>query len=264
MKSPKIEFLSQQLEKQTGINFQKYANPELIEQITNIVTFPVYAVKNLKQPIKITYLILLILAVFFIVKGNTFFGIVLIILGIPIGFFNGVWWGLVNLIKLLKNDMMNIIDLMLNLTETVMADFRTLKSTDVANKFKIPKTSEIINGIIFIVILPVISKIIRNKMPFLGTTISSTINKTLGIVANLIGKEESEDKTLVATAELYNPSIVDNHFNKSIAFIKSVQKKINTFTNTSIEMASFPIRMIAMIISLVSILILTGLYVLLT
>ena len=244
MKKEKVKALRDDLIEKTGIDFEKYRSDELSDRIGSIITFPIYFWGTTLKPVIIYLLIVLALSIMFFWHGNSvMIAAFSLIIGIMLGSFDGVLQGLINFLKRLEEDISGILNLCLEIARNVLVDIRNATSNRIQN---LPKVSEIISGVILIVIVPTLNRIIRDKIPLVGgpivglidlildklTAIVPTISDNISeakIVDKIEAKKEKMSGEIEQKSSEYfevSSSIIDKVSQTSDSTIKTVLNKV--------------------------------------
>jgi len=177
MKKEKVKALRESLIEKTGIDFETYKSDELSDRIGGIITFPIYFWGTILKPLIIYLLIVLALSIILFWFGDSvIIAILSLIIGIILCLFDGVLQGLVNFMKRLEEDISGILNLCFEITRSVLGDIQNAASKRTK---ELPKISEIISGVILIVIVPTLNRIIRDKIPFMGGPLVGLIDLIL-------------------------------------------------------------------------------------
>lgn len=166
MKAEKIKALRRTLIDKTGIDFEVYRSDELAERLVGLIEFPIYFVITIAKPLMGYLLFTLGLAVILYWFGDSAFMVILLLLvGIIFSLFDGVFQGLVNFLEKLEKDISRILNLSLEIVRSVLGDIQHTSSKQIK---EMPKISEIISGVILIVVVPSLNNVIKDKIPLFG------------------------------------------------------------------------------------------------
>lgn len=263
MRKKTLDTLVKKIQNETGIDFKAYDSGELFEKISDLVTFPVYAVRTLLMPI-IIILIFLIIAIIwsFAIKGAVAFGIVLILLGLPLSVANGVLIGQVLLIRKTSEDVNRILFLSLELSEQIITDIGKLQSKINDKNFKLPKVTDIIQGAIYAVIVPNVLQVVKEKIPIVGRFVSAVISTIMYAAITRLKDKEEEVRKETGIDEKFEKTVdvIDDYMDKSIVQINRFQEKIDNVIERTIRIATFPFKTISAIVLIFSAIVLSIFY----
>lgn len=227
--------LDQKIKNELGIDVSKYKNEEAVEKISELLLFPKYAINWTLRPI------LLALLVFFI--GYFIFDFVYLdyifytVFGFLLFLLTGLFSGLLLLIWKIKNDLKEVLEYSFDIFELALLDTSSIKSN-----LQLSDNSEskklLFQGIIHIVMIPLISRVIGNKIPLIGGFLESIIIKVFSNIAGQINFNQ----------------IIKTNINQNIGTNKndegSVQStqlqhlKLEKIINIAFRIAQFPIKIL--------------------
>ena len=174
----KVKALRDSLIEKTGIDFEIYRNYSdgISNKIVGLINFPNYFLRTMLKSIIISFVAYVVFAIVLFQWGNSaLMAILFLIIGlIPLSFVGSIQ-GLVNFLKRLKEDLSGILKLSLEMIHSVLDDIRRTSE----GILEMPKTSEIISGVILIVIVPSLNQIIRKRILFVGGFVVKLIDFVL-------------------------------------------------------------------------------------
>ena len=178
MNKEKVNQIKERVKAKTGINLEDYHNEELSEKISEIVVFPLYAAKIIFIPLLILVLITAFLIILAFVKGKIFIAVVMLIIGIPLSIADGLLLGIHRFVMKTIEDVKSIILLSLQTSDDVLTDVGKLEEQTSQKVEQLPSASEIVNGVLYHVVLPnVMQLIVQRKLPLIGTILTSVFTK---------------------------------------------------------------------------------------
>jgi len=178
-----VEKLDDRIKEELGIDVQKYRNEEVVESFVELLVFPEYVITWVIRPILISFVIFLIgFFIFNLVHIEYFiYGVI----GLVLFLSTGVLIGLLFLTWKMKSDIWGIVDYSLKIMKSAVNDMN-----QVNNQITISNRKDIngllFKGIIHIVTIPMMSKIISNKVPFVGGIVNRIVKKILVLVSDKI------------------------------------------------------------------------------
>ncbi|ABK99515.1 hypothetical protein Ppro_1905 [Pelobacter propionicus DSM 2379] len=218
----------------TGIDFARYRDPVLVEKLGNLLTIQFYAIKAISIPVLLLLLIHWGIAAYAFITSKNVAGIVIGLGGIIPSIVVGILTGIVVLMGTIKNDVKQLFSLSIDTIRTILADTNSEIQRSVHSvsecQSNLPKLSDLLQGVIFGIILPTLQQIIVSKFKIVRRPLEYLFNTTIVAVAN---------STLAVLDERTNNS-VNNHSEK-IAVVTTKVSKISDETansiNTSFDMA---------------------------
>lgn len=186
-----VEKLDAKIKSDLGIDVSKYRNEEVAENFAKLLVFPVYIRNWVLRPLVISIIIYLI---GFLIFNLTFIEYFIYgLLGFILFFGVGVLLGLLLLSWKMKADMWSIIDYSLDIMKSAIVDLDSVNSQmNVGNRKDV--LGLLFKGIIHIVTIPMISKVVGEKVPIVGRFVSKGIKRVLTIVANIVKFDELQLK----------------------------------------------------------------------
>ena len=199
----KIEREAERLEKETGIDFKKYRNPETVEKISDLIGFHQQATAFVLKYTAIFLVIIGALCFWFHTRGMSVVGIVLFLLvGTVFSLLEGPSLGLIKLTKKAVNDGMDVVVMMLDFVKEVRQDVLVLTKNKPGAEIS---SANLVRGVSYIVFIPAIRQIIRSKLKLLAIPINFFIGnsifyftKSLTAVMDKADSKDPEKKTVKA------------------------------------------------------------------
>lgn len=263
----------------TGIDFSRYRDPTLVEKLGNMLTIQLYALKAVVIPIAVLLLIFGGLATYSVMTSKVIAGIVIGVIGIVPSIGLGILIGMVILMSAIKNDVQSIFVLSLDTVCTILRDISTgiqnkaSNSTDLQSN--LPKTSDLLQGVTFGVILPSLQQIIVSKFKLLrtpleylfNTTIQASVNTALELIDAKAGDALSKHAgKLTAVTEkiacMSNETVekANHYLSSSITRIEEVQQVIDTKIDSAGSKIIAPVKFV-MILAFMATAVLVAVYI---
>ena len=214
MKAENAQGINQHLLRQTGIDFSRYRNDELLESIGNAATFPVFFVRSLSRPVGLLMGLTVLAALW---SDSGLFSGFLVFPGLLFALINGILLGLVLFVRRIRNDMTRVFAISSELCLQALRDIGTARRKLAVDGAAFPSLGEIFHGMNMVVILPALMEVMERRIPFLGglaarlarrffsiidRRLSIAIEKSPGSVKESdAGKSKAEWATWLHTAE---------------------------------------------------------------
>ncbi|MCI4626062.1 MAG: hypothetical protein L3V56_08895 [Candidatus Magnetoovum sp. WYHC-5] len=166
--SKKTERLAEEISKQTGIDFKKYRNEEIIEQIQNVTSFiisPASIIPTIIKPLIFILAIFNITAIILYASINdtSVLGMVIfLVIGNILNILIGITLGVRLSMKSILDDTKSIVNYTIETSNKLAKDFTVNTET----------IGDIIQGVSYCIIIPSVEKIIADKFMFLSRPIS--------------------------------------------------------------------------------------------
>jgi len=227
----KIEKINTEVIKKTGVDFEKYRLPEVIDTITETTDFisnPLSTVSILiRAMIKVFAVIIVLFVVFYQVSDVSWWGgLILLVIGVIEFPIVGFSLGLISVVKRLTDNIVDVLVLSLDLVKEVIYDASNLKTMD-----KLP-VSDLLKGVLFIVLLPIIKQIITEKVGILGKPILWLVERILYVFSNtataIIAKLTSANELIVDSIDGVDKTAKEVGKTKAIAIIDQVASQIES------------------------------------
>ncbi len=168
--------LDKVIQEELGIDIKKYRDEEVEETVGDLLNFIGYAINAIKIPLVIG-LILFVLGFFVLdlvhvenLIYGIFGGILMLITAVLIGVLLVIWG--------IKNDVLEVIDYSLNLTNNIQRDAQTVQS-QISGKDKERKYELFYKGVLHLVTIPIVSETISDKIPFVGGVFGRLVRRVL-------------------------------------------------------------------------------------
>ena len=163
----KLKTIGQDVKETTGIEFEKYRKPEIIDTLletTAFLTNPISVISVFLKNLVMVCAILNFALVAWCYMNDVPFWIVLIFfatgnLGFPVV---GLSLGVMDVIKKLADDLIKTLQLAMDLNIEVMQDVSQLRTRP------LPPVSDLTKGVVLVVMYPSIRQIVLGKVGFIG------------------------------------------------------------------------------------------------
>lgn len=232
--SKDVEKLDLKIKEELGVNIQKYRNEEVAENFVELLVFPVYVINWVIRPVLISIIIYII--GFFILNLVHIEYVLYGIIGVILFSITGILIGLLFLIWKMKSDLLGVINYSLDIMKSAVKDLKNVgKHVNQENKKDI--LGLLFKGITHIVTIPMISKIISDKIPFIGGVINKIVKKILTLVSDKIKFDDTKLKEELSKND--NDSNAFNFYSNSIS---STMEGLENVLNFTFGIAKFPLK----------------------
>ncbi|WP_299683354.1 hypothetical protein [uncultured Tenacibaculum sp.] len=223
--------LQEKIKLELGLDVSKYKDEEVVENFVEILLLPNYIVSWVIKPI--------LVSLFIYFFGFYAFNLVHVeyliyaIIGFGLFVVFGVAFGFLSLVFKMKNDIWEIVDYSLDILKLAIQDISKINN-QITEENKKDVLSLVFKGIIHIVTIPLLSKSVTSKIPFIGGIASSLIKRVLTIVSNKLEFKEDniedfvesplEDKQKLYTSYMKTIIATSNGLETFIGFVFRVLK----------------------------------------
>ena len=157
------------------------------------------------------------------------------IIGFGLFLTSGLFLGLIFLLDRMKTDMWGIIDYSIGIMKEAVLDLKEA-NLSVNEENRKNKLSLLFKGIIHIVTIPLLSKAISQKVPFVGGIVNRVVKSILIIVSDKIKFDESQlDNALNIKKE--SPDLIEDYSK----IITSDSKGLEKVLKITFRIANFPL-----------------------
>lgn len=226
-----IEQLAQKIQQELGIDVRKYQNEEVIDSLSELIIFPIYALNwGLRAPL--IALVIWIIGFFVVDLVHVEYPLYFV-LGLILFLVNGILFGVLFLVKKLEVDLLKIVKHCLGILQSAVSDLQhTGKLMTYQNR--VQNFGLLFKGIIHIVAIPTLSRVISNKVPIIGDLLKGLVKKILNTVADRFKYSEK-----VVEQELQkesNPSKLIKTYEQGIAASTSGLQTLITFSRKLVQL----------------------------
>ncbi len=272
MKDAKYQAKLKELASRTGIDFTKYRDPVLVEKIGNMLTIQICAFKSISIPIMVLFALHAIVAAYAFTVSKIAVGIGIGLLGVIPSIIVGLLVGLVVLMSTVKDNVQQIFGLSLDTIKAIVSDINNgfqSKLNGTQDKIvNIPKLADLLQGVVFGVVLPSVRQIIVSKFSLLRIPLEYIFNSTIEASTNYaiayINKisdivPDKQSAIVYKIAEKTSTVIVqsDSIHEKMIHYIDETSKFIDTRIESIAAKVITPIKLVMIIGLLLIITVLT-------
>jgi len=231
-----VEKLDKKIKDELGVDVRKYKNEEVVETFGELLVFPQYIITWAIRPV--LFSIVAYITGFYLIELVHIEYVLYGIIGLVLFLFSGILFGFIFLTWKLKSDMWGIVEYSLNIMRSVVEDLNQVNDRINPENRKQVLTL-LFKGIVHIVTIPMLTKIISEKIPFIGGVVKRFVSKILILVSDRIKfdeqnfkkelkKEGGESKLL----QLYSSSI-----SSSIGEVEKIM-------NIAFKIAQFPFKIV--------------------
>lgn len=230
-----VEKLDHKIKEELGIDIQKYRNKDVIENFVELLVFPKYVITWVIRPVLIALGIYII--GFFIFDLIHIEYIIYGLIGLVLFLATGILTGLLFLTSKMKSDMWGIVDYSLDIMKSAVNDMNQINN-QLTKENKKEVLGLLFKGIIHIVTIPMISKVISDKVPFIGGLINKIVKRILILVSDKVKfNNQNLKQELIKTENEPNALQI---YSNSIASVSTGLEKVMNFT---FGVAQFPLKM---------------------
>jgi hypothetical protein len=238
-----IDTLELTIKEELGIDIQKYRNEEIVENFVELLVFPQYVFNWVLRPIGISLLIFFV--GFFVFDLGGFEYIVYGLLGFALFFVGGVLFGLLFLMWKMKNDIWGILEYSLEIMDSAVEDLKaTADQMNPGNRKNV--LGLLFKGVIHVVTIPMLSRVISEKVPFVGGIVNTLIKRVLSIISDRVNFEEDQIKAELSKTE-EEPKIFEI-YSKALSSVSGGLEKV---MNVTFGIAQLPLKIVFGIILLI-------------
>ena len=172
-----IEKEAERLEKETGIDFKKYRNPETVEKISDLISFHQQTTAFVLKYTAIFLIIIGARCYWFHTRGMGVVGIVLFLsVGIVFSLLEGPSLGLIKLTKKAVSDGMDVVVMMLDFVKEVRQDVLSLTEKTPGAEIS---SANLVRGVSYIVFIPAVRQIVQAKLKLLAVPVNFFIGNSI-------------------------------------------------------------------------------------
>jgi len=179
MKAERIKQINEELLRRSGVDFSSYRDPELVATVSNAMTLPLCFARCISRPIG--GLLLACCVAIVIVESNVY-ETFLAFVGFPLALINGVLLGLVLFVRRIRSDIGKVFEISARLTTQVIQDIGTARGRLGRGSDGFPGLLEIFQGVNAIVVLPVVTGVLRQRLPLAGGLAARVTERFFGLV----------------------------------------------------------------------------------
>lgn len=260
----KIEREAERLEKETGIDFKKYRNPEIVEKISDLISFHSQATASLLGYTALFLVIIGGLCYWFHTRGMGVVGIVLFLLvGIVFSLLEGPSLGLIKLTKKAVRDGMNVVVMMLDFVKKVRQDVLIVSKKKPGAEIS---SANLVRGVSYVVFIPAVRQIVRAKLKLLAVPVNFFIGNSIFYLTKsltaVMDKADNKDteKQIVQTespGEQEGPGESGDKFDR---LIDDSKKRVGPMADSVAQNVVIPVKILFNVTLLIGILIFLLIY----
>lgn len=175
----RLDRISAEVTRKTGIDFEKYRSPEVIETLletTSLITNPFSMLSTfVLSLLKVFAVLSLILTAWCYASGAPVYVVMLVFIVGYVGFpLIGFSYGITDVMKKIVGDMVDTVHLALDQSKAAITDLAGLGA-----RGKMPPVADLFKGILLVVLLPAIIQIINDRVGLFGKPFTFVIERML-------------------------------------------------------------------------------------
>ena len=228
-----VELLDQKIKDDLGIDIRKYGNEEVLAAFAEILVFPQYILTWTIRPILLA--VFAFFLGFFVLNLVHIEFLIYLLFGFSLFLMVGVFFGVLFFMWKMKKDMWNILNYALDILKNTVQDLSHFQHTIPPAKRR-QALGLLFKGILHIILIPGISRIISDKIPFIGWIFIWPIKTVLSLISDRIkwdGHMLNDELEKVDNEEQLIPLYLKT--------INGVQKGIKTVLDVSFKVFQFPV-----------------------
>lgn len=234
-----VHRLKERIQSELGIDVSSYSDKEMAEKILDLVVFPKYVLNWVIRPILIA--IILYVAGFFFLDLVHVEYVIYGLAGLGLFLITGFSSGLLLFVQRIKEDLWKIIQFVLEILGRAYEDVSNVNnSLDGANRKE--HVSLLFQRVIHVVVLPVLTATIPQKLPVVGWVVSRFLRRIFTVLANKFEPAEMPDK--LGEKEVDTPRRPQS-FKDTVS---SSSKILENILSVAIKIVSYPI-VLAIVVS---------------
>ena len=250
MKAERVKQVNEELLRRTGVDFSRYRNQELVDTVANAVTFPLFFARSVSR--SVGAFLLTICAIIIIVESN-YFETFLAFVGFPLALVNGVLLGLVLFVRRIRNDMVRVFEISGQLTLQVMSDIGAARNRLSGQGNSFPGLLEIFQGVNAIVVLPVVTGILKRRLPFFGGLAARIVERFFSLVdSRLVSAINARNEAGIVAPAPASPAEVSEWLKSAARLIESGRGLLTGIIDRVAKIVAFPFKTLFAIIFSIS------------
>lgn len=228
-----VELLDAKIKEELGIDVQKYRNEEVAENFVELLIFPRYVVNWATRPL-LAFLLLYLIG-FFVVDLVNIEYLIYGVIGLGLFAVSGFLFGYLFLTWKIKSDFLGIIDYSLDIMKSCVVDLKQV-SSKITGENRKEVLGLLFKGVIHIITIPVLTKVITDKVPFVGGFLQGIAKKVLTLVSEKVQFEE-----VMLEEEMNKKEKEDGFVETYTQLISLASNGINKLLSITIGIAQFPV-----------------------
>ncbi len=229
-----IDHLAFQIKKELGLDIEKYRNEEVAENFVELLVFPKYIFWGTIRPLVIAFFIFLLGFVFIDLVNVEY--LIYGILGLPIFLTTGLLLGLLFLTWKMRSDLWSIVEYSLDILKSAISDLN-----HIGNKITSDNKKNIMGllfkGIIHIVTIPMLGKVISDKVPLVGGLLNGFVKKILTLISDKIQYDER-----LLESEMNKKDTEPNYIEIQSSELSAVTAGLEKTLNFTFGVAQLPLK----------------------
>ncbi|WP_027893664.1 hypothetical protein [Calidithermus chliarophilus] len=223
--NPRLRELGLEAARRTGIDFESYRKPELLERVNRLLAFVPYALSTVAAPAAV--LLAGLLALTFWLPLHPAGSVLLFLAGLPLALTAGVALGTANLVRRFGDDLGGIARLSLELAQEILADAHALS----LQARTAPDPADVAQGVLFVVVAPAVEQSLRARLGLLAAPAIWGLQRGWVGLGLALRRASSSPRPLPPqTAEPAVPEAPGLEQTPAYATLRNLQQAVETYT----------------------------------
>ena len=234
-----VEALELRIKNELGIDVQKYNQPEMVENLMDLVAFPNYVLKIMIGAIFISELAFALSYSLVELTGaeGFFYGLLGTILFTVNGFLMGLLW----LTSNIKRDLIKTLEYLMSTARSGIDDLKTAKG-NITSKNRKGATNLLFKGILHVVAIPVLVEDVAGGIPVFGFLVKNLVRRVLFMISDRIQVSE-EALSADENSGDGESQLIDEGADR----LSQSVDKMNRVLSVALRVVQFPVKMVAFV-----------------
>ena len=244
-KNESPEELNERIKADLGVDLSQYRNEDVAEKLVELLVFPLYALSWVIRPVIVAFIMYIV--GFFILDLVHIQYLLYGVIGLVLLLVCGVLFGILYFLNRLHKDVETIMNYTLDIASQSMSDLKKVQTNVKSQVTTTDSMRLLVSGVVKIVTVPVLSKVLGNKIPLLGGFLAGSIEKILLMIAS---KFDFDSSVELSEADVKGDKIVEEK-NYDRTFDGS-SDRITGILDTVMNVVSVPFRVVFFVIMMVT------------
>ena len=231
-----VEKLDQKIQDELGIDVKKYRNEEVAATFGELMVFPQYIANWTFRPLFLTLAVFLL--GFFVLDLVHIEYLLYAVIGLVLFLVFGVFVALLFLTWKMKQDIWSIADFSLDIMRQAVDDLGQVKD-QIKPENRKDVLALLFKGILHLVTIPMITKALSDRIPFLGGIVAGFIKRILTVLSDRL---KFDEKNL--TSELNKGADEEDAVGVFQRLIKGASIGLEKIVDFTFGVARFPLKVL--------------------
>jgi len=238
--------LNEKIKEELGIDMTEYRNEEVAEKLVEMLVFPIYAASWIIRPMLVG--VVMYIAGFFILDLYHIQYLLYGIVGLILILATGLVFGILYFLNRMHQDIESIMGYTVDVGNRSMLDVKKVQNLGGRGMESKDSKKLLLIGVVKIVTVPVIAKVLGNKIPLMGGLLAGSIERILLMMTNKL----DFDQVATELEEELNEEVAETEIGQDSVGFQINGDRFGNILDTVMNVVRVPFRVVFFILMMIT------------